>query len=226
MKIISPLAAALLSLPLLLLAPAAPVVAQDRAVRPPPADAWEIGPVIRGRNYSVGMPPSPSPVRGGEWAFDFPVGSEAAGHVHYVTAPAPDLSRFSRISYTYRVEAAPGTRFIPRETPDVPATVSLYIQRRGDDWSGRRSRAHFRWFAPTAHVTPLAPGTFRVTISLSDPAWTQVWGQPAASHPREFAAALADADRIGLLFGSSSARGHGVFASRRARFVLVDFRME
>jgi hypothetical protein len=223
MKIIAPIALALLSLSG---APAAPALAQQGALRAPPADVWEIGPVIRGRNHSVGMPPSPSPVRGGDWAFDFPVGSEAAGHVHYVTAPAPDLSRFSRISYTYRVEAAPGTRFIPRETPEVPATVSLYIQRRGDDWSGRRGYAHYRWFAPSTHVMPLAPGTFRVTISLSDPGWTQVWGQPAANHPREFADALADAERIGLLFGSSSARGHGVYASRRARFVLVDLRME
>lgn len=223
MKIIAPLALAFLSLSG---APAAPALAQDSVLRAPPAEEWEIGPVIRGRNHSVGMPPSPSPVRGGEWAFDFPVGSEEAGHVHYVTASAPDLSRFSRISYTYRIEAAPGTRFIPRESPELPATVSLYIQRRGDDWSGRRGRAHYRWFAPATHVTPIAPGTFRVTVSLSDPGWTQVWGQPAADHPREFAAALADAERVGLLFGSTFARGHGVFASRRARFVLVDFRME
>lgn len=223
MKIIALTALALLSFPLAL---AAPVTAQEIAWRAPPADAWEIGPVIRGRNFSVGMPPSPYPVRRGLWAFDFPVGSEAAGHVHYVTAPAPDLSRFRRIRFSYRIDAEPGTRFISRETPDATATVSFYIQRRGDNWSGRRGREHFRWFSPGAQVIPLAAGTHHVTMALDDPGWTQVWGQPAGDHPEAFAAALANAERVGLLFGTRSARGHGVFASRRARFTLLDLRME
>ena len=34
---------------------------------------------------------------------------------------------------------------------------------------------------------------------------------------------LADAGSVGLVFGSTSARGRGVFASRPARFELLSF---
>ena len=38
-------------------------------------------------------------------------------------------------------------------------------------------------------------------------------------------AAPADPDRLGLVFGSSEGRGHGVFATRPARFTLLSFRI-
>ncbi|HLL30420.1 MAG TPA: hypothetical protein VK403_05440, partial [Allosphingosinicella sp.] len=34
--------------------------------------AWTIGPIIRGRNHSVGMPLHPTARRGGGWYFDIP----------------------------------------------------------------------------------------------------------------------------------------------------------
>ena len=59
---------------LTLLAGAGPAAAQNAA-------SWEIGPIIRGKNYSQGMPLRPQPTRSG-WSFNFPVGSREAGHVH------------------------------------------------------------------------------------------------------------------------------------------------
>ena len=41
---------------------------------------WEIGPIINGKNYSVGMPASPTQTSEG-WAFDFPL---SPGSVHYL----------------------------------------------------------------------------------------------------------------------------------------------
>src|SRR5436190_17156160 len=99
----------------------------------PPANAWEIGPRVRGRNYSVGMPARPSPGPRGSLVMDFPVAGE--GQVDALTAPIGPLADARKITMHYRIDAAPGTRFVADESPDQPATVSLYIQQRGDNWS-------------------------------------------------------------------------------------------
>lgn len=192
----------------------------------PGAAEWEIGPIIRGRNYSQAMPLRPQPTRTG-WRFDFPVGdSPAAGHVHYVTyRPAP-IAPGSRIIVRYRVDARAGTRFVPQERPDLPATVSLYFQRRGDNWTARGRYERFRWYAPAATVRKIAPGEHEMIVRLDDPNWISVNSRSAKSDPGALEAALADIDRIGLVFGSSAARGHGVYATAPARFTLLSFRIE
>lgn len=190
-----------------------------------PANEWEIGPVTRGSNKSIGMPPRPAPLGQG-WFFEFPYPSEAAGHVHYVTFPHGSLAGKSRITVRYRVEAAPGVRFVARDTPALPATVSLYFQRRGDSWSGRGRYAFYRWFAPPGGVRQIAPGVQEMTVSLQDPRWLSVsGGRNAGAHPRQFSEAIDQAGRVGLLFGSSARRGHGVFATGPARFTLLSFRV-
>ena len=187
------------------------------------ADAWVIGPHIRGRNHSVGMPIHPTP-SGAGWTFDFPYPHVGAGHVHYVTFNSRPLSGASRIVVRYRVDAPRGVRFVPRENPAMPATVSVYFQRRGDSWSGSRHQFH-RWYAPVQTVRQLSPGTHEMTIRLSDPNWISVRGLPVSYSPDGFAAALAETESVGLVFGSTVARGHGVFATGPARFSLISFRI-
>ena len=192
----------------------------------PQGSPWEIGPIIRGKNYSVGMPLRPAPTRSG-WFFDFPVGSREAGHVHYVTFDPGRLSEASQIVVRYRVDAAPGTRFVPQEKPNRAGTVSLFLQRRGDNWSARGQYRYFRWYAPSHSVREITPGVHEMAVRLDDPEWIAVvGGQRAGDHPEAFRAALAQAGRAGLVFGSSSARGHGVFATAPARFELLSFRIE
>ncbi|MFC4296214.1 hypothetical protein ACFO0A_14250 [Novosphingobium tardum] len=183
-----------------------------------PAQAWEIGPVIRGQNYSVNMPPSPTPAARG-WSFEFP----GSGHVDYVTYRTGPLEGASRIVVRYRVDAAPGTGFVAQDNPEAPATVSLYFQRGGDNWSGKRGFEHFRWYAPASAIRTLSPGVQEISVSLSDPGWTSVQGAPAGSNPDAFAAALAETDQVGVVFGSSARRGHGVFTTAPARFTLLSF---
>lgn len=190
-----------------------------------PAGEWEIGPFIRGKNYSVGMPLAPRPERDG-WSFDFPVGSKAAGHVHYVTFRPGSLAGKSRITLRYRIDAAAGTRFVPQANPDRAGTVSLYVQRRGDNWNARGRYQYYRWYAPSASVRELAPGIGEISVALDDPQWISVLGQPAANDPDAMREALADAERIGLVFGSSNARGHGVYTTQAAKFTLTAFRVE
>src|SRR5690606_25572027 len=118
----------------IVLAAGASATSRSPAVVAPAASAWEIGPLIRGKNYSAGMPLHPNPFDSG-WYFDFPHPDASAGHVHYVTFKPDSLRNASQIVVRYRIDAAPGVQFIPQEHPDRPATVSVYLQRKGDTWS-------------------------------------------------------------------------------------------
>ncbi len=189
---------------------------------PPPADAWEIGPIIRGKNYSRGMPLRPGQTRDGP-GFAIPAPTAADGHVHYVTTATGALRGARRIVLRYRIDAAPGTRFVPQESPHLPATLSLYFQRAGDGWTARQP--DWRWYAPTARTVRLAPGTHTISIGL-DEDWIAMTGPGAHANPRGFRAALADTARVGFVFGSEGGRGHGVHATAPARFTILDFRVE
>ncbi|HEV2597628.1 hypothetical protein [Sphingopyxis sp.] len=215
MKRRSLLAIACLSI---LAAPAAIAAAQG-------GDGWEIGPVIRGKNYSPGMPPAPRPTSGG-FTFDFPAPDAAAGHVHYVTFRPGSLAGKSRMIVRYRIDAAPGTRFVPQEIPKLPAAISLYLQRRGDNWTGRGRYEDYRWYSPAASVRVIAPGVHEISVRLDDPDWISVKAKTSGSLPGAMQAAVDDADRVGLTFGAlGDGRGHGVFATAPARFTLLSFRI-
>lgn len=189
----------------------------------PSARDWEIGPIIRGQNYSLNMPLTPTPTERG-WAFDFPYATKANGHVHYVTFNPGSLAEATRIKVRYRVQARPGTRFVPQEHPNLPGTVSLFFQRRGDNWSAKGRYALYRWYAPAHSVQEIVPGVHEMTVNLNDPLWgSVVGGMKAVDHPDAFNAALINAGSVGLVFGSTSARGHGVYATAPARFHLLDF---
>lgn len=185
---------------------------------------WEIGPVIRNRNYSAGMPSSPIPSRSG-WTFEFPYPDPRAGHVHYVTAPTGSLAGKTRIVVRYRIDAAPGVVLSPQEAPGAPATLALYFQRRGDNWSSRGPFEHFRWYATHANRKQLTPGEHEISLDLNGRNWKSLRSATGADVPEQFAAALADAGRVGFVFGGGAAAGHGVFASGPARFELLDFRV-
>ena len=184
------------------------------------AAMWEIGPMIRGRNYSRGMPLAPTPARDG-WSFDF--STSPAAHVHYVTFPHGSLAGKRRIVMRYRIDAARGVRFIQQEAPGAgPASLSLYFQRAGDSWNARGPFATYRWYAGTR---PLAPGTYELAVPL-DGRWQSVTSGTAAQLPGAFADALAGAERVGFTFGGSNGLGHGVYATGPARFTLLSFRVE
>lgn len=206
--------------PLLLAALAATVVLPTAIAALPPAGAWEIGPWVRGRNYSVGMPPSPSPAPRGGLAFEFPIAGR--GQIDALTIDPGPLAGARQITVRYRVDAASATRFFADETPGEAATVSLYFQQRGDTWSGRGRYGSYRWYAPGNAVLPLTPGTHTMTVRF-DEIWTNVNGQPNSSDPQGYSAALQDTARIGFAFGSAARRSHGVFASGPARFTLLGF---
>jgi hypothetical protein len=190
-----------------------------------PANAWEIGPVIRGRNHSVGMPPAPAPAARGGWSFDFPYPNERAGHVHYLTTRTGSLLGRSRIVMRYRIDAAPGAVLTPRESPGSPATLTLYFQRRGDNWSGRRHYEHYRWYASHPNRVPLSAGEHEVSLTLEARNWKSLGAATGDRTQAEFRDALAEADRVGFVLGGGGSAGHGVYATGPARFTLISFRI-
>ena len=189
----------------------------------PGAEAWEIGPMVRGRNYSVGMPANPRPAAKGALTFDFPI--DGRGEIDAMTTAIGPLAGAHRITLHYRIEAAARTRFIAHENPDEPATVSLYFQQRNDPWSAKGRYGSYRWYAPGRAVVPLAPGVYTMTVRL-DEMWTNVNGQPASNEPNGFYGALENTSRVGLAFGSASRRSHGVYTTGPARFTLMSFNIE
>ena len=50
-------------------------------------------------------------------------------------------------------------------------------------------------------------------------------GNNAAKNPTFFREALAQTERIGIAFGGSSGRAHGVYSSGPARFTLLEFQI-
>lgn len=187
-----------------------------------PASAWEIGPTIRGRNYSQGVALHPTPAARGSWYFDLP---RAPGSVHYVTFRHGPLAGKSRIVLRYRVEAAPGVRVLPITAPQLPSVITLYFQRGGDNWTGRGPYEAFRWYATFASQSPITPGDHIMVASLSGN-WTAVETSSARTNPAAFRDALANADQVGFVLGGGDGYGHGVFATGPARLVVTEFRVE
>lgn len=182
----------------------------------PPAGAWEIGPNIRGRNYSVGMPAQPDAAPGGGLTFRFP----ERGEVDALTTDIGPLAGARQITLRYRIDAPRGVRFVAAETPEQTATVSLYFQQDGDNWSGRGRFGSYRWYVPARAVIPLSPGQHTVTVRF-DERWTNVNGVANSHDPAGYARALENTARLGVAFGTSSARSHGVYATGPARFTLL-----
>lgn len=186
------------------------------------ASNWVIGPIIKGESYSRGMPLHPSPGPGSGWHLDLP---QAPGSVHYVTFRHGTLAGRSRIVMRYRIEAAPGARIVPRTAPALPSILTLYIQRAGDNWSGRGPYEAYRWYATFARQSPISPGEHEIVAPL-DANWTAVQTSSARSNPAAFRDALANAEQVGFVLGGGDGYGHGVQATGPARLIVTDFRVE
>lgn len=185
----------------------------------PPASRWTFGPIIRGKTSSPGMPLHPRQGAGDAVVFDLP--QDGRAELDAMTTPVSSLDGARSITLRYRIDAAPGTRFRATDLVNEAPTVSIYFQRAGDTWTGRGRYASYRWYVPARAVMPLSPGEHSVTIRF-DEVWTNVYGKLNTDHADEYRAALAEADNVGLAFGSRSRRSHGIVASGPARFTLLD----
>ena len=210
----------------LLLATSAPVaaalpVAGAIAAATPPASVWQIGPFVRGRNYSSGVPDQPTPRRGGGFVVDLP---RPPGSVHAVTFRHGPLEGKRRIVMRYRAEAAPGGRISPPSDPTGNGIITLFFQQAGDNWTARGRYETYRWYGTFATQT-IRPGE-HVMVAPLDGNWTAIQTSSAATNPRGFRDAIMNTDRVGFVLGGGDGFGHGVFATGRARIVVTEFRVE
>jgi hypothetical protein len=188
----------------------------------PSASAWTIGPITPSGNHSHGVPLHPVAGPAGAWHIDLP---GPGGSVNYVTFHHGSLAGAHRIVMRYRVELAPGAQIVPRTDPRAPSIITLYFQRRGDNWSGRGPFESFRWYATFASQSPISAGNHEIVAPLSGN-WTAVMTSSARTNPYGFRDALANADQVGFVLGGGDGFGHGVFATGRARITVTDFRVE
>jgi hypothetical protein len=176
----------------------------------------------RGGNRSHGTPLHPIAGPGRAWHFDIP---GPGGSANYVTFHHGSLAAKSRIVMRYRAETAPGARIVPRTNPRGPSIITLYFQRRGDNWTGRGPFEAFRWYATFASQMPISAGDHEIVAPLSGN-WTGVTRSNVRNNPVAFRAALAEADQVGFVLGGGDGYGHGVFATGPARIIVTDFRVE
>lgn len=184
-----------------------------------PAENWLIGPNIKGRNYSVGMPHAMDESPAGP-TFDFP--SAKTGHVHYVTLQTGPLDGAREIVLRYRIDASRNARFVAQEDGSA-GIFGLAIHRAGDNWTAKGRYESYRWYSPT--TLTLSPGVHTLKVSLDDPNWRGVLSSKSGKNTKGFANALVNAESASMTFGGNSGRGHGVYATGPAKFTLLDFRI-
>lgn len=181
-----------------------------------PATAWEIGPVIEGRNYSRGLSHG-SETRDG-WGFAIGPNAEP----HYVTFRHGSLRGKTHIRMRFRVDGPPGATIHGAKcSPASPSAVTLFFQRYGDDWRTDGGR----WWASFASVGLRGPtGETEIVVPLNGN-WTSVERMSARQNPGEFAAAKAMADRVGFTFANCEGLGHGARATMPVKFVVTRFQV-
>jgi hypothetical protein len=164
--------------------------------------SWIIGPIYAGENLSKNLP---------ERTIGVLELSTPVQEPHYVFQKLPLLDK-SEIEITVTVSAVPGS-FIPihgGESYEATPSVSLFIQRFGDDW---RSPG-FRWFAGTVD---LVPGVHTLRAGLSYDEWKDVLG---GGTELDFQATLDMPIAVGVFFGGPEGRGHGIRATSPAKIEL------
>ena len=179
--------------------------------------AWELGPIYDGVNVSTGA--TMHQAEGG-WAIDIPLVGE--GSVHYVTMPTGPLTGKTKVTLVCEFEMADGVKLCPVKTPDAPSLLTLYFQRRGDNWSGVGEYETYRWFASFATQVDLSAKEYTIEAEFHEP-WTAVMSSSSATHPEAFDAALDNASRIGFVLGGGDGLGHGVSATGKATLIIKSF---
>ncbi len=191
----------------------------DRVVTAPTAADWQIGPIVGGKNVSVGMPLRP---RQGPDSFYFDVLPGA--QVDYVTFKHPPLNAYSKITATFAVEPlAEGARLVWADCPTqgVPG-VYLFFQRKYDRWD----IPDYRWWSVARHRI-VAPVEFTIEAPLVFEGWKPLNVLKDTDMRPLFDLAKGHSSRVGFTFANCDSKGHGATALGGAvRFHIKKFVIE
>ena len=141
-------------------------------------------------------------------AFTFPSPSGVAGY--FYTKPPATIARDQTVTLVYSIDGSTPVWEVSDPTDVPPATMHLFLWRRGDDLSCNGVMASYRFWASSGVTLKL--GDSQTLTSVLDPSvWTNCYGEHDASG---FAGALEKAMGIGFTFGGQRFFGHGVYLSR------------
>lgn len=214
-------------------------------------------------NRSVGCPPSLLPMPPGQAGIGYvdvpqsdikpPLATldpnkpdmpyeEPDGHLHYITAHMSGPPGSTRMDVTFDVQADDGAEVRPRTGPDLPASISLFMQVVGDDLSGVGEKVYNRWWTDaTVLWQPQTSWQHKGTFTISAPLDIDHWfeedsenhnpdGSGIPNNPTRrqqfFQKLLAAEEGLlnGFTCGGASGKGHGIFAVKgkgNVRIVLV-----
>ena len=167
--------------------------------------------IISAPTWMIEQPQPPRTLDGELWTIDIP----QVGSVNYVTRPAPVLTDKKRIDIKIKFEG----RALARNS-NGKAKLTLYMQRKGDDWSAQGPMAGYRFYG--ANSLYLQPGELEFGAELAPGNWRNVYGQQDEA---AFRALLADPARIGFVLGDPGTgnTGHGIYGDPSAKITLRQF---
>lgn len=170
---------------------------------------WFFGPLVKGKNYSKGMPESPTP-QGTGWTMSFPdVNGEVDAVVNF---NPPSLVGAKGVTLHYSVT---GSGFLASTENNVPGRVGIVLQRKGDNWSGSGQYQQYRLYGQSRPL--LVAGDNQQVVAT---VWTDVMGQVASQTVVD--TVFANLDNVAVCFGGSFA-SHGVFVTQPSTFTLKEF---
>lgn len=178
----------------------------------PPSNQWQIGPIIKGENYSKGCPLY--------FGSAFTIGP---CEPHYVTRPTGSLIGKSRIRARFRLDANPAAIIHGAKCPtDSPSRVTLYFEEKNVNWY----TDGYRWWASFARSSNLVPGMEFELVAPLDGPWRSVLAINAQDNPDVFAQSKKDAGRIGFTFSNCTGSGHGAISTSPVKFTVISYTVE
>lgn len=169
-------------------------------------DTPPTAPVASGWTMSYSQGTSLSQSQGAIWQFPFP---SHPGHVNMVTKRTGALSgQLTAVVEESEDNPAWFWKFDAGNTCSATLpTTSLYFQRAGDNMSGQGEFEFYRWWSAGFEIQP---SLRTISVPLDPAKWGSVFGKRGTDNPAMFAAALANAISVGLVFGGGCFAGHGV----------------
>lgn len=184
---------------------------------------WFIGPMVWGENRSVGVARQPTACDGQGFFFDFPFSDTfpPARHVHSMTLNHGPLAGKTEIVLKGHIAKADGTRMLAKTVDGAPGLVTLFFQRKGDDWTMKGEMEAYRWYATFATLQD-PNGDFEIRAPLAAN-WTAAGDSTKLNNRAAFDAAVANTQAVGVVFGGGDGFAHGAYTTAGARFIVRSF---
>ena len=186
---------------------------------PPSASGWSV-------QFSQGANPLVD-LGNGAWYIDFPTCDDCK--LDQVVTPINRAltGNITAVISTQILTGAPvfDYKFEPTNTCDYPAHTRLYVQQKGDNFSGQGEYEFYRCWARDAAFRLDQWGQVTLTESVTKAdAWSSVHGKTGDEALAEFTIAMANVGVAGFVFGGGCFYGHGVrTVGGTARFNMGSF---